>query len=137
MGLAHAVEMNVEGEALVWLGLVKQPLQQDSVGTHNDVPFARDGFGNQLGQLRIDGRLATADRDYWRARFLYGLQTLLQTEPVFQVTSMTLGRAAYTRQVAGIQWLEHQHDRVAFAPLQLILELPLHHVGSNVQRIPH
>ena len=91
----------------------------------------------ERGQLRIQRRLAAADRHGRRAALVDGVQALRQRQPIGQLAGVPLDGAADARQVAGVQRLQHQHERVALPAAKRLSELVTNHVGGDVQRKTH
>ena len=72
-----------------------------------------------------------------RAALVDGLQARLERQPIGQLAGVALDRAADARQVAGVERLQHQHERVALPAAQRLPDLVADHVGRDVQRKSH
>src|SRR2546422_2396491 len=98
-------------------------------------PF--DQPGHELRQLRIDRWFAAADRHDGRLRDLNGLEACFDRQTVRELAGVTLERAADAGEVARIQRLEHEHERVAAVALQPVSDLMADRVGRDVKRKSH
>ena len=138
VGLLEAVEVDVDGQALVRRDDAEHLLvEQQRVGAEVDVAPALDDAGDQLGQLRVDGRLAAADRDRGRAALLHRLQARFDRHAVLELAGVPLLGAAEAGQVAGVERLEHEHEREPLVALHRVLDAVPHHVGGHVEWMAH
>ncbi len=138
VGLAHAVEVHVDRQSLVRRDHAEDLLvQHQRVGAQVDVPPPGDDALDQLLELGIQRRLAAADRNRRRPAVVDRLQAGLQGQPVLELAGVALDGAAQAGQVAGVQRLEHQHERVAPVAAQGVLELVTDHVRHDVCRESH
>src|SRR4029077_4817017 len=92
---------------------------------------------DQLRELRIDCGLAAADRDDRRLRALHRLDALVERQPVLELAGVALDRAADAREVARVEGLEHQHERVALVAPDCVAHRVLNRVGHDVSRESH
>jgi hypothetical protein len=76
--LLHAVEMHVDAEALVRCAPLEEAIEQDAVGAEIDMALAGDDAVDEFGQLRVQRRLATANRDHRRPGVVDRLETLVE-----------------------------------------------------------
>ena len=138
VGLPHAVEVDVDHQALVRRDDPEDLLvEQQRVGAQIDVPLALDQPGDELGQLRVDGRLAAADRHGRRAGVLRRLEAPLDRQPVLELAGVALDGAADARQVAGVERLQHQHVGVALSPRTACFSWWRMDVGGDVEWESH
>src|SRR5207302_6603070 len=79
--LSHAVDVHVDGETLVGPRLAVEAIEEDAVGAHDGVLAPLDDALDQLGDLRIDRRLAPADGDHRGAALLDRLEALRERKP--------------------------------------------------------
>ena len=87
-------------------------VEQQAVGAEVDVALARDDLRDQLRQLGVDRRLAAADRHDRRAALRRRPRRHWPTEQaVLELAGVALDRAAEAGEVAGVERLEHQHER--------------------------
>src|SRR5439155_12907077 len=112
-------------------------IQEEAVRAQVDVALLPDDLGDELRQLRIDRRLAAADRDDGRLRDLDGLEALLQRQAIGKLPGVPLDGAAQAGQVAGVERLEHQHEWIALVAGEGIDDLVLDRARRDVQRKPH
>ena len=121
--LLLAIHVDGEGEVLARLEKVQLLFQQQRVGAHVDVLLARHQALDDLLDARMHQRFAAGDGDRGhaalvdRAEALFGRQFALQN-----MAGILDLPAAGARQIAAIERLQHEHQRVAFAALQLLLE---------------
>src|SRR5258706_5636952 len=79
--------------------------------------------GQELRRLGIARGLTAADRDDRRLGNVGGLEAGLERQTVGQLAGVPLQRAADARQVARVERLEHQHERIAAVALQSVADL--------------
>ena len=104
--------MNVEEHPPRWFEFVETFLNKHAVGTQIDVPLARQNLSHQAADFRIDHGLATADRYHRRPAFIDRIKALLHRELFLNCFLVFAdAAAARARQVAGVQRLEHHHQR--------------------------
>jgi hypothetical protein len=66
----------------------------------------------QLADLRIHHRLSAANRDHWRAALIHYRHAFLERNPLGNAGFILADPpAAGARQIAGMQRLQHQHNR--------------------------
>src|SRR5271167_83843 len=98
-------------------------LEQQRVGAKVDVLLARDEAGDDLGDLRMQQWLAARDGDHGRATLVHRAQALLHRELLAEHVSGILDLAAAgAGQVAAKERFQHQHQWVALAALDLLLQ---------------
>src|SRR5947209_8194884 len=121
--LLQAVEM--DGEEQIGRGLeqVELLLEQQRVGAERDELLARDEPAHDLADLLVDQRLAARDRHHRRSAFIGGVPALLRAHAAVEdrIGIVDLA-AADAGQVAAEQGLQHQHQRIALAAHQLLLD---------------
>src|SRR5262249_2837193 len=96
-----------------------------------------DDLLDELGQLRINRRLAAADRHYRRLGDFDRLEAFVDREPILELARVSFDGAADAGEIAGVQGLEHQNERIAFASLDRIANLVLDRVRHDVDRKSH
>ncbi len=110
--LFHAVQMHVQEEAVGRPEAGQLLADEHAVGTQVDVLLALEDLGHQLFDRGIDHRLAAADADDRRAALVDRRQALLDGQLVLDRRGVLANPpAAGAGQVAGVQGLEHQHQR--------------------------
>ena len=78
---------------------------------------------DDLADLAVNQRLAARNRHHGRAAFIDGVETFLDREPAIENRIGIVDLAASEAgEIAAKQRLQHQHERIAFAPQQLLLE---------------
>ena len=108
-----------------WLGCeeVELLLEQQRVGAEVDVLLARDEPCDDLVDLGMQQRLAAGDAHHRRAALVHGAQALLDRELLLQHVRRVLDLAAAgAGEVAAVERLEHQHERVARVAAQLLAQ---------------
>jgi hypothetical protein len=83
--------MDVDREPLVGLRLLVEAIEEDRVRAHDDVLLPRDDPVDELDDLRVDGRLAAADRHDGRAALVDRGEALRERQPVAEVARVALG----------------------------------------------
>src|SRR5690606_39336838 len=123
VALAVAVEMDRPGEIRRRLVFVDLLLEQQRVRAEIDELLARDDAAYDLGHLLVNQRLAARDRDDRCAALVDGAQRVLDAHALSQdlVRIVDLS-AAGTSQIALEQRLKHQHERIPFVALELLLD---------------
>ena len=121
--LLDAVEMDREEQIRRRLEQMQLLLQQQRVGAERDELLARDDAFDDLADLLVDQRLAAGNRDHRRAALVDGVEAFLHRQPPVEdrVRIVDLA-AAEAGEIAAEQRLEHQHQRVALATHELLLE---------------
>src|ERR1039457_2202491 len=136
VGLLHAVQVHIEVEAPVRLEFLQTLLDEHAVGAEIDVPVALQDARRQIADRRIHHGLAAANRDHRRAAFIDRQKALLERHPLgdggFVLANAPAARA---RQVAGVQRLEHQHDRKTLADHGMRLALLTGLGRQNTERV--
>ncbi len=121
--LTLAVDVDRKREILARRKEVQLLLQQKRVRAHVNVFLARDEPGNDLRHLRVQQRLAAGDRNHRGAALFDCLEALFRREfGLEDVRGILNLSAARTGEVAAEQRLEHQHERIPFAPAELLLQ---------------
>src|SRR5229473_122232 len=121
--LLEPVEVNGEEQIGRGLEQIELLLQEQRVGAERDeFPLGHDAF-DDLADLLVDERLAARDRDHGRAAFVDRVEAFLDRQPAIEdrIGIIDLA-AAEAGEVAAEQRLQHQHQRIAFAPPELLLE---------------
>ncbi len=128
----QAVHMHGEGEVLRRLEKVELALQEQRVRAKIDVFFAFDEAGHDLVDFVMDQGFATGDADHRRAAFLDRVEALLRGQALVENVGGVLDLTATgAGQIATEERLQHQHQRVALATLQLLGD----NVGGNRPRL--
>src|ERR1022692_2371609 len=118
-----AIHVNRKGEVLAGLEKVQLLGEQQSVGAQVDVLLARYQTTHDLVDARVHERFPARNGHrghaalFHRAEALFGRQLALE-----DMTGILDLSAAGARQVAAIEGLQHEHQRVALAPLELLLQ---------------
>ncbi len=122
MRLPVAIEMDRPVEIAVGLEPVDLLLEQQRIGADGDVFAACDGALNDFGQFLVQQRLAAGDDEDRRAAFVERFQALIdrnaEIEDLVRIIDLA---AAGASKIAAIKRLQHQHEREALAPHQLLL----------------
>ncbi len=130
--MLFAQPIHVDAEAEVLRRREQPPLQllfeEDGIGAEVDVLLALDQLLDQAANIRIHQRLAAGDGYHRRPAFVHGAQALLEGQLPLQDMGGVLDLAASgAGQIAAEKGLEHEHERIALAPSQLLAE----HVGAD------
>src|SRR5205807_6935737 len=102
---------------------LRQPaFEQDRVRAEVDELLALHEARDDLVDLRVHQWLAAGDRDDRRSALFGGIPALLRREVRVEDVLRVLDLAATgAREVASIQRLEHEHERIALVALELLL----------------
>ena len=121
--LLQAVEMHREEQIGRRLEQMQLLLEQQRVGAQRDELLARHDAFDDLADLLVDERLAAGDGDHRRAALVDRVEAFLHRQPPVQdrVRIVDLA-AAEAGEIAAEQRLQHQHQRIALAPHELLLE---------------
>ena len=121
--LLEAVEMHGEEQIGRRLEQMQLLFQQQRVGAQRDELLARHDALDDLADLLVDQRLAAGDGNHRRAALVDRVEAFLHRQALVQdrVRIVDLA-AAEAGQIAAEQRLQHQHQRVALAPGQPLLE---------------
>jgi hypothetical protein len=121
--LFQPVEMDRKGQVGVGFEEMQLLFEQQRVGAEVDEALARDQRGDDLADLFVQQGLAARDRDHRRAALLDRVDAVRDREPLVQdlVRIVDLA-AAGAGEVAAEQGLEHEHQRIARAPPEALLE---------------
>ena len=121
--LLEAVEMHGEEQIGRRLEQVQLLLQQQRVGAQRDELLARHDALDDLADLLVDERLAAGDGDHRRAALVDGVEAFLYRKSLVQDRVGIVDLAApEAGEIAAEQRLQHQHERVALAPREALLE---------------
>ena len=127
-----AVEMDRPGEIRMRLVLVDLLGQQQRVGAQDHELVARDEALDDLRHLAMEQRLAAGDRHGRRAAFVDRFHALVIDEALVQdLVGIIDLAAAGAGQIAAEQRLQHQHQRIALAPHQVLLD----DIGADARRL--
>src|SRR5262245_57918235 len=98
-------------------------LEQQRVGAERHELLLRYDALDDLGHLAMDQWLAARDCHHGRAAFIDGVQAFLDSQPAIEdrIGIVDLA-AADAGEIAAEQRLQHQYERIAFAPKELLLE---------------
>ena len=121
--LAQPVE--VDGEEQIGRGLEQMQLllEQQRVGAERDELLLGHDALDDLADLAVDQRLAARDRHHGRAAFVDRVEAFLDRQPAIEDRIRIVDLAAADAgEIAAEQRLQHQHERIAFAAQQLLLE---------------
>ena len=98
-------------------------LEQQRVRAHVDVLLARHQAAHDLVDARVHQRFAAGNGHRRHAALIHRAEALFRRQFALEnVTGILDLSAAGARQVAAIERLQHEHQRVALAPFQLLLE---------------
>jgi hypothetical protein len=136
--LLDAVEVHGEEQIRRGLEQVQLLLQQERIGAQRDELLARDDAFDDLADIAVDQRLAAGNRHHRRAAFIDGIEALLYRQtPIQDRVRIVDLAAAEAGEIAAEQGLQHQHQRVAFAPAELLLEQICANAHFLQKRKPH
>src|SRR5262249_41961737 len=98
-------------------------LQQEGIGAQRDELLALNDALDDRADLLVNQRLAARNRHHGGAAFVDGRKALLDRHaPVEDFCRLVDLAAAGAGEIAAEQRLEHQDERIALAPEQLLLE---------------
>ena len=121
--LLLAIHVDRKSEVLARLEKVQLLLEQQGVRAHVHVLLAGHQAANDFGDARVHQRFPARNRDRRHAALIHRLEALLRRQFALKnVTGILDLSAAGACQVAAIERLQHEHQRVALAPFQLLLE---------------
>ena len=136
--ILHPVQVDDEAEPLVGRDPLHHALHQQRVGAHIDEPLGRRDAVDYLVNLRMQRRLAAGYGYDRRARLLDGGQALLHAQhPVQNRLVLADAPAAYARQVALLQRLQHRNQRKALAAAQPVADYVPPHPQRQFHRPGH
>ncbi len=119
----QAVEMHREEQVRGGLEQIELLLEQQRVGAERDELLARHEAAHDLADLLVDQRLAAGDRDHRRAALVGRVPALLRRHAAVEDRIRIVDLAAADAgEVAAEQRLQHQHQRIALAAKQLLLD---------------
>src|SRR5207248_9912126 len=123
MVVLQAVEMHGEEQIGRGLEQIELLLQQQRIGAERDELLARYKAAHDLADLLMDQRLAARDRHHRRAAFIGRVPAFLGRHAAVEdgVGIVDLA-AADASEVTAEQRFQHQHERIAFAAKQLLLD---------------
>ena len=112
--------------------------QEDAVGAEVNVLAAFENAGCEFADAGIDQRLAAANADDRRAGLVDRGQALLDRELVLdRLLVLANAPAAGAGEIAGVQRLEHEHERIALLPRDFLLGDIAGHVERQTQGKTH
>ena len=117
--------VNVNGKRQVLAGLKEVQLffQQQGVGAKINVLLAGHQAFDDLFNLRVHQRFAAGDGHHRRAALIHRLEAFFGRELLLQHVSRILNfPAARASQVALVERLQHQYERILLPPLNLLFE---------------
>ena len=119
----QAVEMHREEQVGRGLEQIELLLQQQRVGAERDELLARHEAAHDFADLLVDQRFAAGNSHHRRAAFVRRVPALLRRHAAVEdrIGIVDLA-AADAGEVATEQRLQHQHQRIAFAAKQLLLD---------------
>ena len=121
--LLDAVEMHREEQIGRRLELAELLFQQQRVGAERDELLARHDALDDLADVLVDQRLAARDRDHRRAALVDRVEAFLHRQaPVEDRIRIVDLAAARAGEIAAEQRLQHQHERIALAAEELLLQ---------------
>ena len=127
-----AIQMHGPGEVRARLEQVHLLFQQQRIGADDDEFLPRDAGFHNLVDFLVQQRLSTGDHHHRRAAFIHRLQAFGDRQALVQNLGGIVDLAAAgAGEVAAEQWLQHQHQRVALAPDQMLLD----HIGADTQHL--
>jgi hypothetical protein len=103
------------------LELAELLFQQQRVGAERDELLARHDAFHDRADVLVDQRLATRDRHHRRAALVDRIEAFLHREPAIEDRIRIIDLAAAGAcEVAAEQRLQHQDERIALTPHQLL-----------------
>src|SRR5262249_20883417 len=136
--LFQAVEVDVEEEAAVGRKLVQALRDEHAVGAEVDVLAALEDAFDGGADLGVDHRLAAADADDGGAGLVDGGEALGEGELFLDgLRVFADAAAAGAGEVAGVQRLQHQHQREALLALDRLARHVRRHVRRQAERETH
>ncbi len=97
--------------------------QEQRVGAEINVLFPRNQPLDDFVDLRVHQRFAAGDRNHRRSAFIHGFEAFFRRQFRFQNVRRILDLAATgAGQVAAKERLQHQHERIALAPRELLFQ---------------
>ena len=122
MGLAHPVEVDLDGEVRVRSHLLHEAVEEDGVRAELHVLAAVEAALDELCVGLVDEGLAAADRDDGGAALVHRTEALLEAHLlVIRVLVLHDAAAAGAGQVARVEGLEHEHQRVVLPSREPLL----------------
>src|ERR1019366_4592844 len=119
----HAVQVDRKSQVRRRLVFIDVLGYQQRVGAQIDEFLARDDALDDLRQALVDQRLAARDRHPRGAAIVDRLQRIGDAHAALQYVLLIVDLAAAgAGQIALEQWLEHQHQRIALAAADLLLQ---------------
>ncbi len=117
--------VNVNGKCQVFAGLEEVQLffQQQGVGAKINIFLAGHQTFHDLFNLGVHQRFAAGDGHHRRAAFVHCIEAFFRRELLLQHVSRILNfSAARASQVALVEWLQHQNERILLPSLNLLFE---------------
>src|ERR1700730_1720328 len=128
--LAQSVQMHGEEEIRRGLEQMQLLLQKQRIGAERDELLLGHEAFDDICDLAVNERLASRNGDHGRAALIGGIKAFLDGEATVEDRIGIVDFAATdASKIAAEERLEHQHQRIAFAPKQLLLE----DVGADAQ----
>ena len=126
--LLLAIHVDGERKVLARFEKMQLLLEQERIRAHVDVlPAGHQALDNLL-YAGMHQRFAAGDGDCGYAALFDGAEALFGRKFAFEnMTGILDLPAAGAREIAAVERLQHEHQRVAFAALQLLLE----HIAGN------
>ncbi len=136
--LLETVEVHVEEQTRGGLEFREPLADEHAVGAEVDVLLAREDFARQPPDFGIDHRLAAADGNDRRSAIVHRRQALLDRQN-FVDRRLILANAAAARagEIAGVQRLEHHHEREFLLAAEALAREIARHVGGQAKRNSH
>ena len=105
---------------------------QQGVGADGHELALRERAFHDLRELLVQQRLAAGEHDDRRAALVDRANAVLDRQPLIQDLVRVVDLAASrTREVAAKQRLEHQHERIALAPTEVLSD----DIGTDRQNL--
>ena len=134
MHLAVAVEVHRPVEGGAGLELAEPLFQQQRVGADGDEFLAVERAPDDPGQVLVQQRLAAGDHHHRRAAFVDRLHAFFIGKALVENLVGIIDLAATgALQIAAKQRLQHQHQRVALATHEMLLD----DIGANARALEH
>src|SRR5436190_1580349 len=130
--------MDVEEEPRCGPEEVQLLRNEHAVGAEIDVFAAFEDAMHELADLRVDQRLAAADAHDGCAGFIDGVEALLDRQFLLDRALVFADAAAPgTREIAGVERLQHQYEWEARIALEFLLDHVACHIGGQAEWKTH
>src|SRR5262249_60036744 len=121
--LFEPIKMHGEEQVRRWFELVELLLQKKGVGAQRDKFLTRHDAFDDGPNILMDQRFAAWDCHHWGAALVHRSEALLDRKPSIEDRIGIIDLATTgAREVAPEQRLEHDHQRIALAAKQPLLE---------------